>query len=118
MKNSQTFRNFEVGEPGSNITLLSLNLVQELQLPKRTLLQTDETVEEKKFFFHDFEPACNGCEAHAIVSGGVGFDSRAVQISTVSPTARHRCDVSSELCYPGAKQRKWAPPLVTRYIKE
>ena len=25
---------------------------------------------------------------------------------TVSPTARHRCDVSSELCCPGAKPRR------------
>ena len=27
--------------------------------------------------------------------------------------ARHHCDVSSELCSPGAKPRSWAPPLVT-----
>ena len=33
---------------------------------------------------------------------------------TVSPTARHRCDVFTELCSPGAKPR-WAPPLVTRF---
>ena len=51
MKNSQTFSNSEVGEPGSNIKILSLHLVQKLQLPKRTLLQTVETIEEKKFFF-------------------------------------------------------------------
>ena len=37
------------------------------------------------------------------------------QIGTVSPTARLRCDVSSELCSPGAKPRRWAPPLVTRF---
>ena len=35
-----------------------------------------------------------------IGAGGLGFDSRAGQIGTVSPTARHRCDVSSELCNP------------------
>ena len=29
--------------------------------------------------------------------GRSGFDSRASQIATVSPTARHRCDISSEL---------------------
>ena len=34
---------------------------------------------------------------------------------TVSPTARHRCDVSSELCCPGVKLRRWTPPLVTRF---
>ena len=32
-----------------------------------------------------------------------------------SPTARHRCDVSSELCCPSAKPRRWAPLLVTRF---
>ena len=32
-----------------------------------------------------------------------------IKSDAVSPTARHRCDVSSELCYPGAN-----PPLVTR----
>ena len=52
MKNSQTFRNFEVGEPGSNIKTLSLNLVLEFQLPKRTLLQTDES--KKKNFVSRF----------------------------------------------------------------
>ena len=31
----------------------------------------------------------------------------------MSPTTRHRCDVSSELCCPGAKPRRWA--LATRY---
>ena len=45
---------------------------------------------------------------------GLGFDSRTGQIGTVSPTTRHRCDVSSELCCPGAKPRRWAPQLVTR----
>ena len=55
---------------------------------------------------------------HAIGAGGLGFDSRAGQIDTVSPTARHRCDVSSELCSPGAKSRRWAPPLYgAPYVK-
>ena len=40
------------------------------------------------------------------------FDSRAGQIGTVSPTARRRCDVFSKLCSPGAKPRRWTPPLV------
>ena len=35
--------------------------------------------------------------------------------STVSPTARHRCDVSLEMCCPGAKSRRWASPLVTAF---
>ena len=38
-----------------------------------------------------------------------------VKSDTVSPTARHRCDVSSELCSPGAKPRRWVPSLVTRF---
>ena len=54
-------------------------------------------------------------KARAIGAGGLGFESRAGQIGTVSPTARHRCDVSSELCSPGAKLRRWAPQLVTRF---
>ena len=52
--------------------------------------------------------------AQAIGAGGLGFDSRAGQIATVSPTAR-RCIVFPELCNPGAKSRRWAPPLVTRF---
>ena len=52
---------------------------------------------------------------HAIGAGGLGFKSRVGQISTVSPTARNRCDVSSEMCSPGALQRKRALQLVTRY---
>ena len=48
-------------------------------------------------------------------SGRSGFDSWTGQIGTVSPTARHRCDVSSELCCPRAKPRRWAPPFDTRF---
>ena len=46
--------------------------------------------------------------AHAIGAGVLELDSRAGQIDTVSPTARHRCVVFSELCSPGAKPRRWA----------
>ena len=52
---------------------------------------------------------------HAIGVGGLGFKFRTGQMGTVSPTARHRCDVSSVLCSPDAKPRRWAPPLVTRF---
>ena len=38
-----------------------------------------------------------------------------VKSDTVSPTARHRCDVSSELCCLGSEPRRWNPPLVTRF---
>ena len=47
-----------------------------------------------------------------IGEGGLVLDSRASQIGTVSSTARHLCDVSSELCCPGAKSQRY--PLVTR----
>ena len=53
--------------------------------------------------------------AHAFGAGGLGFKSPVGQIGSASPTARHRCDVSSELCSPGAKPRRWASPLVTRF---
>ena len=38
-----------------------------------------------------------------------------VKLDSESPTASHRCNVSSELCCPDAKLRRWAPPLVTRF---
>ena len=37
------------------------------------------------------------------------------QIGTVSSTARHRCDVFSKVCYPGAKPRRWTPLLVAHF---
>ena len=43
-----------------------------------------------------------------------GLIPRAVK-SSVSPTTRHRCDDSSELCCAGAKPRRWAPQLITRF---
>ena len=36
------------------------------------------------------------------------------KLDTMSPTARHRCHVSSELHCPNAKSQKWTP-LVTRF---
>ena len=35
-----------------------------------------------------------------------------VKSNLESPAARHRCDVSSELCFPGAKPRIWAHHLL------
>ena len=43
-----------------------------------------------------------------------GSNPGSLKLNTVSPIARHRCDYSSQLCYPGAKPRRWAPPLITR----
>ena len=40
-----------------------------------------------------------------------GFIPGSVKSDTVSLTARHRCDVSLELCSPGAKLSRWAAPL-------
>ena len=45
---------------------------------------------------------------------GVRFPGRSNR-DIVSPTARHRCDVSKEPCCLNAKLRKWAPPLVRRF---
>ena len=47
-----------------------------------------------------------------------GSNHGLVKSGTVSPTARHRCYVSSELCCPGAKPRRWGgwgPTLVARF---
>ena len=41
-------------------------------------------------------------------AGGLRFDSRLVKPDTVSPTASHRYDVSTELCCPGAQPPRWA----------
>ena len=38
-----------------------------------------------------------------------------IKSDTVSPQARYRCNVSSNLCSPGAKSRRLASPLVTRF---
>ena len=57
-----------------------------------------------------YKPAVSSIAcAHAIKVEGPGLKSRAGQIGAVSPTARHRCDVSSELCSPGATGRGDGP---------
>ena len=68
----------------------------------------------KKFDFGTGGPA-QLLSAHAIGARGLRFKSRASQIGAVSPTACHRGDVSSELCSPGDKLRRWAPPLVKSF---
>ena len=50
----------------------------------------------------------------AIGAEGVGSIPGPVKSDTVSLPARHRCDVSSELCCRGARMRRWAP-LATRF---
>ena len=51
---------------------------------------------------------CDRCGRH-------GSNSKSVKSDTVSPTACHRCDVSSELCCPGTEPRIRTPPHVTRF---
>ena len=48
----------------------------------------------------------------AIGAVGVRFDSLTVKSDTMSPTARHRKDDTSELCRPSAKLQKCASPLL------
>ena len=43
----------------------------------------------------------------------LGLIPRRVKSGTVSPAARHSCDVFSKLCCPSAKPGRWALPLVT-----
>ena len=40
-------------------------------------------------------------------AGGRGTILGPVESDSGPPSARHHCDVSSELCYPGAKLRRW-----------
>ena len=46
--------------------------------------------------------------------GGLGSNPGSLKSAPVLPTVCHCCDVSSELCGPGAEPRRWVPPLVTR----
>ena len=52
---------------------------------------------------------------YVIGAGDQGFKFRVDQIGRALPTARYQCDVLLELCSPGAKPRRWAPQLVTRF---
>ena len=52
----------------------------------------------------------------AIDAEGLVFNSRQVKLDTVSPEARHRCDVSELCCQcPDAKPRRWTPSLFARF---
>ena len=53
----------------------------------------------------------------AMDAGGLGAILRPVQRGAVPPMARHCCQVSSKVCYPGAKLRRWAPLLLTRFCE-
>ena len=48
-----------------------------------------------------------------VAARGLGFNFRPVKSG--SDAVVHHCDVSSELCCPDGKPRRWAPPLVARF---
>ena len=45
------------------------------------------------------------------IAGSLGSIPGPVESNAVSPMARCRCDVSSEMCCPGANPRRWNRPL-------
>ena len=49
---------------------------------------------------------------HGSRGGHETLTSRDRSNRTLSPVARHRCDVSSALCCPLAKSRRWIPSFV------
>ena len=57
MKNSQTFRNFEVGEPGSNIKNTFIKFGIGASITNTNIIANGRNDRRKKIFFHDFEPA-------------------------------------------------------------
>ena len=54
-------------------------------------------------------PVCS-VQRIAIGVGGLASILRPVKSDTVSSTAHNRCDISLELCCPGAQPRRWVPP--------
>ena len=48
-----------------------------------------------------------GVNDTAILTGGPGSIPVPFKSNTLSPAAHHRCDVSSELCCPGVKPRRY-----------
>ena len=68
-----------------------------------------------KQYNEDFhQPVRSVAKDIAIVAGGLGIHSRAGQIGHTVANG-WECDVYSELCCPGAKLRRWIPPIVTRF---
>ena len=51
----------------------------------------------------------------AIGAGGLGSIPGSVRSDTALPTALFCCNISSKLCCPGAKPRRWASLLVIRF---
>ena len=55
------------------------------------------------------------CLCTANVQKALSSIPEPVNSNAMLATTHHRCAVSSELCCPGAKPRRWIPPLVTRF---
>ena len=75
-------------------------------------------ISSKSFFFFQKKFSVKGLVVCSVSKptdygfGRSGFDSQAGQIGAVLPKARHRCNVTSELCSPGTKLRRWARHLL------
>ena len=81
-----------------------------------TLPKFWDCVDLRKFVFGSRQKVfANPCAKHIIGVGDLGFDSRLIKSDIASLTTRHRCDVSLEVSCPGAKSRRCAPLLVTRF---
>ena len=64
-------------------------------------------------FFCNSKLPVNSVVKHITIgAGGLGSILKPVKSDTVSPTARQRCAVASQLCCPGAMSRSGTPPLV------
>ena len=63
--------------------------------------------------------SANRCSASRLIAAeDLGFDFRICQIEHSVANGCHEChccDVSSDLCCPDAKPRRWILPLVTRF---
>ena len=100
LKNYKTFQ-LEFNQQGTLPQAVISMCIQNLNISDLILTQTDRLAQLLSVRYR---------------CGRSGFDSRDGPFGTVSPTARHRCDVSSELCCLealGTKPRRRTPPLVT-----
>ena len=76
---------------------------------------------EPKFFCESdiftYRPVSSVVKYIAIGAGRPEFNSRVGKKHTMSSTALHRCDISSELCCAGAQPRRRTSRLVTRFTQ-
>ena len=85
--------------------------------PNISSQSTTEMTQEVRvlFLWHTFYRAVSSVVKTLLWCDQSGFNPGSFKSDPVSPTARHRYDVSSELCWPGTKPRRWAALLVTRF---